>query len=391
MISATPHTNPLIGILADTSTGWGRRLLQGVLNYEQEHGPWHVWVESGGRTESLQLPFGWKGDGVIARISNSKMAEDLAKTGIPVVNISGIQVTGTLQFPRVSIDYQAASEIACSHFLDRGFRHFGYVGPLQHSYVKQHHHVFEQTLEERGLKCHHFASLSDHSKENSWELWMSELMHWLQTLPKPVGIHAWGEDIGRLVIHACIWSKLSVPHDVAVLGSDYDEVLCNASHPPLSGVLTPAKQFGQKAAELLDQMMQGKQPSEQHVVYAPEGIVTKASTDTLAIEDPQLVQALSYIRENACRQIDVQDILRKVPMARRSLERKFQQAIGRAPSEEIRRLRIAKARSLLAETDLSMQAIAEASGYSTYNYLTYAFKRETGSTPSAYRKSIRNF
>ena len=121
----------------------------------------------------------------------------------------------------------------------------------------------------------------------------------------------------------------------------------------------------------------------------PVGVEERMSTDTVAVADPQLAEVVNYLQEHAFEPITVDDILKKIPMARRNLERRFRHYFGRTILEEIRRLRIDKARKLLAETDMQMQEIAEACGYATYNYLTHTFKRVTGTSPSEYRKQWR--
>jgi LacI family transcriptional regulator len=151
----------------------------------------------------------------------------------------------------------------------------------------------------------------------------------------------------------------------------------------------PSEQIGHDAAALLDGMMQRKKPPEKAILIPPTGIVEKRSTDTLAIDDPDVAQALTFIRSQAFKSIQVSDILKAVPVSRRSIERKFAQILGRTPIEEIRRVRMAKAKSLLAETTMPMQAIAEASGFATYNYLTRVFTQENGITPRDFRKRVQ--
>jgi LacI family transcriptional regulator len=180
-----------------------------------------------------------------------------------------------------------------------------------------------------------------------------------------------------------------VPYEVAVLGGNFDELLCDTAWPPMSGILVPSEQIGHKAAELLDRMMRGYKPKSETIFVPPTGIVEKRSTDTLAIDDPDVAQALTFIRAQAFQSIQVRDIMKSVLLSRRSIERKFAQVLGRTPVEEIRRVRMAKAKSLLAETTMPMQAIADACGFATYNYLTRVFTRENGETPRDFRKRVQ--
>ena len=195
--------------------------------------------------------------------------------------------------------------------------------------------------------------------------------------------------MGRDLLEACRVANLSVPYEVAVLGGDFDELLCDAASPPLSGIVVPSEQIGHDAAQMLDRMMHRGKPPKEPVLVPPTGIVEKRSTDTLAIEDADVAQVLAFIRNRACQGIQVNDILRAVPLSRRSIERRFAEVLGRTPSEEIRRIRMAKAKNLLAETSMSMQAIADACGYGTYNYLTRVFTKENRMTPREFRKQVQ--
>ncbi|MDD2599259.1 MAG: substrate-binding domain-containing protein [Kiritimatiellae bacterium] len=379
---------PKIAILVDTSTGWGRRIVQGILDYTTEHGPWDVWIEPKGQNEEFNIPDDSDIKGVIARVSTQKLANEINACGIPAVNVSGLVLEGS-DFPRVTIDWNAAAKLAEEHFRNRALRNFAYAGPLHLSYVHEHERAFEKALAESGTPCHLLQPDNNLSHLEQWPSRHKHLIPWLQSLPKPIGIYTWGFQIGRDIIGACRGANISIPHDVAVLGGDDDALLSNACHPALSGIVTPARQIGYHSTRILHSMIKGEPAPSQPLFIKPEEIEERLSTEMLAIENPQMVQALTYLRDNACKPIQVEDILKQVPMARRSLERNFVQCLGRNPAQEIRRLRINHARKLLAKTNLSMQEIAEACGYSSYNYLSHIFKKETGFPPGHYRSHTR--
>ena len=379
---------PKVVILVDTATGWGRRVVRGVLDYAMQHGPWDVWIEPKGQDEVFRIPDEETIDGIIARVSSGTIARELEMRNIPTVNVSGLVLKG-YDFPQVTVDWQAAATLAEQHFRDRALRNFAYVGPLHLAHVRDHERAFEKTLAESNTPCHVFMPRREIDRSIPWSIRSAELIPWLESLPKPIGIYTWGFQIGRDVISACQIADIPIPHDVAVLGGDYDDLLSDASHPSLSGIISPATKVGFQAASILYDMMKGDKPPTQPIFLRPEEIEERLSTEILAIEDPQVLQAVTYLREHACEDIHVDDILKKVPMARRALERRFVQHLGRSPAQEIRRVRIDHARRLLAQTNLSMQEIAEACGYSTYNYLGNVFKKETGISPGRYRTSSR--
>ena len=379
---------PRIAILVDSSTSWGRRTIRGILDYTQQHGPWDIWIDPKGQNETFSLPNHEQFDGVIARIATQELQAELRSSKLPVVNVSGIQF-GKSRFPRVCIDQEKNAALALDHFKSRSLRHFAYVGPRHLDYVKQHEYAFEYAVSNSGMTCHVYENKTTERNDYFWHPSQERLITWLESLPKPIGIYTWGFEVGRDLILACRKAGLQVPHDVAILGGDYDELLSDASHPALSGILTPAQQVGYQAAGILHQQIQGDKVSRKPILLPPKTVVERLSTEVMAIDDPQMKQAVQYLQAHACENISVDDILRQVPMARRALERKFKMFLGRSPAKEICRIRIQRARKLLAETNLSMQDIAEACGYTSYTYLGNVFKRETGISPGRYRKEIQ--
>lgn len=194
---------------------------------------------------------------------------------------------------------------------------------------------------------------------------------------------------GQQVLDACRRRNIAVPDEVAVIGVDNDELLCSLSDPPLSSIIPNTHRTGYEAAALLDQMMAGKKIKSINNLIPPLGVATRQSTDVLAIEDRNVVQAIRYIRDHACDGINVSDVLKAVPQSRRVLESKFRKLIGRTPHEEILHIQMNRAKELLSQTDLSLEEITERTGFEHNEYLSVVFKRETGTPPSKYRSQNR--
>lgn len=376
---------PLVAVLVPASTGWGRSIINGVAGFANRHGPWHLYVEPDG--ERRPLPHGWKGDGIIARLSTPAVAKAVLGVGCPVVNVSGITLDGLRHQPaRVFYDLRATGEMAARHLLDRGFRNFAYVGPPKLGYVREHQEAFVAAVGQAGQTCH------THGLGAGLEIAgrPGRLVEWLKSLPKPVGVLTWAAMQGRSVIDACRRAGLLVPEDVAVLSGVDDALLCEASRPQLSAISVNAEQIGEIAAEMLQLLIDRRPLPPMPIRVPPIGIITRQSTDTLAVDDPDLVQAIGFIREHAMDPIHVEDVLRAVPMSRRSLERSFQETLGRSPAMEIRRVRIERAKQLLATTDLPIPKVATASGFGTGEYLATLFRQMTGMTPLKYRAATRS-
>jgi LacI family transcriptional regulator len=379
---------PQIALLVDTATDWGRRMIRGIGRYAQEQGGWDIWLEQRCQHAPGRLPPGWRGDGIIARVADRAMGRYLAGAPGAVVNVSSARIPG-VQFATVTADLRAAARLAAGHLLDQGFRHFGYFAPLGLSYVEIHYHSFVENLTEAGMDCSLFPARRGKGPNAAWRRRQNDLRRWLKGLPKPVAVLTWTSDRGREVLYACRALGLLVPEQVAVMGGDEDSLLCETCNPPLSGVALTSERIGYEAAALLDRLLHGQRCPEEPILIEPTRVVVRQSTDTLAIDDHDLAQAVAFIRVHAATPIQVSDVLRAVSVSRSWLERRFQEALGRSPAEEIRRVRLERTKQLLADTDMPVPQVAAASGFGSREYLAYAFKQATGLTPREFRKRVR--
>ncbi len=384
-LSRHRKTFPRVGILVDTSSTWGRGVIAGVISYTRTHGRWNIFVEARGLEETMQLPDGWRGDGVIARVGNEALAAHLRSKRIPVVNVSGIELRGA-GFPRVSTDLVASARLAADHFLKRGFRHFAYFSLSGLDYIARHQQAFVAAVQSAGGD---FASLTvkpQAGAEPNWRLDLVKLGEWVKGLPKPVAILCWNASGAREVIFACLEVGLQVPEEVAVLSQSDDEVLCEAAQINISGIRVAANTIGFQAAKLLDQLMRGNKPPRQPLFIAPLSIASRQSTDTLAIRDPALVKAVGFIRQQATLPVLVSDVAKHAGVSRRALERKFLDLLQCTPAQEIRRHQLDRARQLLTETSLPMPEVAEKSGFGSQAYLSAMFRKHFNQTPMSYRR-----
>ncbi|MGL4514416.1 MAG: substrate-binding domain-containing protein [Lacipirellulaceae bacterium] len=382
-----PRPAVRIAVLVDTSTAWGRRLIHGVLSYARVHGPWDIWLEARGQSESLRLPSGWCGDGVIARVSSEAMARHLAERNVPVVNVSGIRVEG-VNLPRVCTDNDRFAEVAVSHFFDRGIRTVAYVGLHSRAYSLDRQEAVERACRACNCRFEVFRHSTNERNTNRWEQERRRLSDWLQQLPKPTGVLAWGVRRGNDIIEEAMHRGIRVPEEIAVLGDD-DELLCEAVQPPLSGVKVPSEQIGLEAAAILDKLVKGEQVARDDVKLAPTGVVCRASTDVLAIADQEVAEAIRLIRASASHPLAVSDVAETLAISRRSLERRFKEILNRTVGEEIARVHLEQAKLLLGTTEIPVPAVAAASGYGSPEYLATIIKRHTGMTPRQYRRLCR--
>ena len=380
-----PASRLTILLLVDTSTTWGAEIIRGVDDYSQAHGRWMLTVETHGELELLTIPRNWQGDGIVARVTHPILARQLKRRSVPVVNVSWSRVPG-YPFPQVMPDETGVGRLAALHLLERGFRNFAYCGlPKQHSYIDQCEPAFVEELRQHGFQAEVF--LPRRRVVHDWQaVTIPNLQTWLRSLSKPLGVLAWGPERGRKITDACIAEGIRVPEEVAVLTTADDQLLCGISHPPLSAVDERPRVVGFEAAALLDRIMSGQRPSSRPLLIPPQRVVTRHSTEVFAIDDPDVAEALRFIRDHYREPIDVCQILKAVPISRRSLEQKFQVLLGRSPAAEIRRVRLGRAVELLATTTWSIAHVAKAAGFPHVEGMNRVFQRELKQTPTGYRR-----
>ena len=151
----------------------------------------------------------------------------------------------------------------------------------------------------------------------------------------------------------------------------------------------PAERIGYEAAALLDRLLAGARPPQQPLLLPPTRLVTRQSSDVVALDDADVAAALRIMRAHAHLPLCVADVLREVPVSRRALERRFRRALHRGLGDEIRRVHVERAKDLLASTELPVANVAERSGFSSSSHLCVVFRRDTGQTPTEFRRQVR--
>jgi len=371
-----------VALLIETSNAYARGLLSGIVSYIQEHQRWSIYLAEHRRGEHAPAWLAqWKGDGVLARIENPSIAATLAKVKKPIVDMSSARLSPSL--PWVETDDLAVARLAAEHLLERGFKHFAFIGDRGYNWSRWRQQHFTRLIKEAACDCEVYcvAPGQNRNSEEMFEEIGARIAQW----PKPIGVMAAYDVLGQQVLDACRRCSIQVPDEVAVIGVDNDEVFCALSDPPMSSVILNAHRTGYEAAALLDRMMAGEKLKGERRLFEPLGIATRQSTDVLAIKDHNLVQAIRFIREHACSGINVKDVLRLVPQSRRVLESRFQQMLGRTPHDEIIRVQLNRVKLLLTESDLPLEVIAERTGFAHVEYLSVVFRKKEGIPPSRYR------
>lgn len=384
-VQTVEKSRPNVALIIETSVVYGRQILHGIARYLSAHGGWSIFLDE---RELLAPPpdwlLDWNGDGVICRSTTPQLAATLQERGLATVDLNDRY--GFLGLPRISSDMTAIGALAAQHLLERGFRNLAFCGFSDEAWSQQRERGVEEALRGRGEFCGAFHSPWQGLREHRWQDERDVIGHWLQTLPRPLGIVACNDVRGHHVLDACRALDISVPEEIAVIGVDNAETFCQLCDPPLSSVLPAAERIGFEAAALLSRLMAGQAPDDSERLIAPQKIVTRQSSDVLAIEDRTIAAAVRFIREHACEGISVSEVLAAVPISRAALERDFRRFLGHSPQEEIRAVRLKRIKQLLLDTDWPLERIADATGFKHPEYLMVQFKRITGQTPSQWRQ-----
>ncbi|MFK7788320.1 MAG: substrate-binding domain-containing protein [Phycisphaeraceae bacterium] len=385
-----PQTPPRrITILVSGWAAYGRGIIEGVWQYAQRNGPWMLSLDPGEPDERTQMPTGSPGDGVIASVHTAKLAEQLKKSGVPVVNVASTLLDNA-SFPRVQSDTQEVVRHAIAHLKSKGLKHIAFCGEPHREFIDHWSEAFVQEMAAQDIEPILYAPRRKLSYKTPIETHQRELRHWLEQLPKPVGVIGWATGICRYMAMGCTIANIRVPDEVAIISLETEDLLGRAISPPISGIDIPVEEIGFKAAAMLDKLLRGEVLEEEQVLLQPLGVTSRQSTDVLMVEDAEIREALRYIRENAIYGIDVRDILKEVPIARRTMERKFKAFLGHTPAEEIRQIKLEKVRELLGATNMAIPEIAEACGFNYVEHMIPVFKKKFGATPAAYRRRIQS-
>jgi LacI family transcriptional regulator len=391
--ASSARTMRHVALLIESSGAYGRGLLQGIAKYNRDRGGWSTYFRPHGLGDPPPAWLrNWKGDGILMRNLTPELADVAKHSGVPVVNLRASNAA-EMPFASVTVDNAEVARLAAAHLRERGLRNFAFCGQLPgiNRSLDQRGQYFRECVERDGIVCDTFPAIYS-ADDVDWEREQERLARWITSLPKPVGIMACNDERGIQVLDACRRCGAAVPDEVAVIGVDNDEPICELSIPPLTSIDVNAEGIGHEAAALLDRMMSGETPASTspsspspQMLVAPRGVVTRRSTDVLACEDQDVSRALRHIRQNACRGLQVVDVLAFMGMSRASLQLRMKQVAGRTIHQEIQRMRLAKVKELLVMSDLTIKQVARESGFASVQYMTRVFRAATGETPAKYR------
>jgi LacI family transcriptional regulator len=377
-----------VALLIETSLASGRDILGGIARYVREHQPWSLYHEPHALEDAAPRWLRrWRGDGIIARIQTPRMAEIIAASGVPAVDVLGV-VPG-LPFPLVHVDNFAIARMAAEHLMERGLRQFGYFGIARENWSEQRFAGLHAAVAAVKGSVSLYELPRDAAGTHSWERAQNRLAAWIGGLPKPVGIVVGSDQYGPRFLEACRRAEVGVPDEVAVIGVDNDRALCEVCDPPMSSVDPGHSTVGYQAAAVLDELLQSKPARRRALLIEPRQSVARLSTDMLAVGDSAVTAALTLIRGHAHEGLPVDAIARSVGLSRSVLQRRFRTLLKRSVHQEILAAKIKFAYELLTKTDLALAAVAERAGFKHQEYLGAVLRKRTGRTPAQIRAEGR--
>ena len=367
--------------------------LRGVMDYAQRHGGWSLTTSppsltgAGEETLTLHGLRGWPGHGVMAALLNHADIRLARRLRLPVLNMaSTFRDTG---IPRVRPDHYAMGRLAAEHLLERGLRRLAYYGVHGRWFSEERCRGLVECAEQAGATCD-VLEVPEHS--GPWANWQKRtglLVRWLKQLRPPIGLLAVQDYRARAVIEECDRLGLRIPHDVAVIGMEDDPTLCEFCRPTLSSVSRDSWRMGVESAEMLDRLMDGL-PTRLDVAIPPVGVVARQSTDTIAVEDPQLAAAVHFIHDHLGKPFGIDRVVQAASISRRQLEARFHRVLGCTPYDYLSRKRIERAKQILSASGRTkLHNVSMACGFPSVERMRLVFKRLTGMTPLEYRRAVK--
>ena len=371
-----------IALLIETSTSYGRELIRGIAKYADLNTSWIFFNEPRGIMDKLPKLFKWKPDGIIMRDTPENMK--LLKLNIPTI-ISIRYEKAVDGIPNIISDSNEIGKIATTYFRNKGFTQFAFCGFDDMPWSKERESAFSKEIlsKEKLYVYKNEKSKFDYEQELMW------LADWLKSLPKPIALLTCNDVKGAKIIEACKLAELKIPQEIAILGVNNDDMICEITSPPLSSISMDIKNAGYEAGKRLDKMIRENTKDNSQIIVKPQQIITRASTDIFAINDPMVAIALHYISQNAKINIQVDDVADYAGTNRRNLERRFRRILKRSVYEEIKRSKIETISKVLIESNISITEIAHNMGFSNNHHISRYFKSAKGISPLKFREQFR--
>ncbi len=370
------------------------RLLKGIIDYSKETGrQWIVckmppeYKRQLGIEGVVKWAKNWKADVVIGQFDDNDDVGLFRKNGI--LAFAQDYRRRFEEIPNITADYDKTGDIAAKLFISKGFKNYAYFGYNHVCWSDYRLDGFRKSVESSGI-CEFFSVYDGQHIESMWYYESGSIREWLINLPKPIAIMACDDNQAMILIETCNSCGLKIPNEVAVIGVDNDEIICNLSNPTITSVNINIECGGYEAAKMAERMLEDKSYMGHDIVLQPLAVVNRSSTSVFATSDPNVLKALLYIHQNVDRRINVDDILKDIPISRRLFELKFKKEIGETIYSYMIRQRVERFAELLITTNESVTNLAMKMNEEDSKSISRNFKKVKGCTPVEYRRKKRH-
>ena len=364
------------------SKSW-RDKFKGIQDYAAKAG-WQVQVlQYGATAEEIRNQFdAWHPIGcIVDRSLSSVRTPSAVFRNLPTVLFGQNPSTDTRQYANVCDDSSATARLAADELLRTGVEHFSYVP----HWIRTHWNLQRGKALAAAIRSarKHFVPWGESpfsSDGTSAEL-MKRLADRLRGLPKPCGLFCANDQIAQLVVHVATQIGLDVPNDLAVVGVDNDEILCESTRPTITSIQPDFQRCGYLAAELLNRVLRHPKMKPVTLTCGPIGVIRRTSTRRLVLDDPLVARAMRIVNERfSDPTFHTADLVRELKCSRSLLELRFAREMGHAIREEIQSLRLDRAFDLLRNPHQAITPIPALCGYRSEAFFKRAFKEKTGLT-----------
>ena len=380
-------------IITDFTESFAYKLLKGIVSYNRGKEQWTIcrmppsYKRHLGAEGVVNWAKNWGADAVIGQFAGNDEVSLFTKNGIVVVAQDYIRKFNGI--PNITADYHGTGRMAAEYFIGKGYRNFAFFGFRDVCWSDERYEGFKKAVEESGYGDH----LSAYRMQDINAIWYYELdrlSDWLRDLPKPVAVMACDDNQASNLIDACNSIGIKMPGEVAIIGVDNDEIICNLNTPSLTSIHVDIENGGYRTAELIDRIVSDRSTRVEDIVLKPVKVVSRISTASYATDDTQILNAIQFIHQNLTKKISVSDVMKEAALSRRLLERRFKAVTGESIYQYISRNKVKLFADMLLDTNDQVINVALNLGENDSKSISRKFKAAYGMAPNEWRENHRS-
>jgi LacI family transcriptional regulator len=387
----SPHR---IALLFNANKVYDRQVIAGIGQYlTSTRVEWDLFMEEDFRSRTVGIHH-WRGDGIIADFDDPLVCEALASMPIPVVGVGGSYADDSqypANTPYVATDNQKLVRLAYDHLIEQGLQRFAFYGlpPAPgNRWANEREMAFKRMIDADGLEGIVYRGSS--TSAGGWGRAQEEMVDWVRSLPKPIGIIAVTDARARQLLQACVVADVPIPEQIAIVGIDNDPIAQLLSRIPLTSVIQGAEEMGRMAAQVLHQMLHNGDCSTTRIIVPPVGINVQATSLHQPLKSPHVMRARHYIRQYACLGIKTEQVADYVGISRTLLEEHFKRELKKSVHQTILEHKLEMARTMLNDPSIPLTDVAIRSGFTSLQYMYTVFRREFDCTPRQFMEMARS-